>query len=36
LDYPPHFVPDSFGVKCGLRDVIHSLPLLFVLADSPK
>ena len=22
LNYPPHFVPDSLGVKCELRDVI--------------
>ena len=27
LNYPPHFVPDSLGVKCELRDVIHSLHL---------
>jgi hypothetical protein len=24
LNYPPHFVPGFLGVKCELRDVIHS------------
>ena len=27
LNYPPHFVPDSLGGKCELRDVIHGLLL---------
>jgi len=26
LNYPPHFVSDSFGVKCELRDVSHTFP----------
>ena len=25
LNYPPHFVPDSLGAKCELRDVISTL-----------
>ena len=30
LNYPPHFVPDSLGVKCELRDVIHSFAVIEV------
>jgi hypothetical protein len=37
LNYPPHFVPDSLGVKCGLRDVIYTLALsLHAVCNWPK
>jgi hypothetical protein len=33
LDTNQHFVPNYISAKCELRDVIYSLPLLFVPAD---